>query len=269
MKNTNKKAMKTVAVMTTATLALSATMLLTGCGCANNVAVPTQATEPTASTVNPTQATESKITATEANMNNTPSPTTAKGSAVTPTEKPASNTPKATEPKSSGNNSNNNSTPAPTTKPSGGNSSSKPSGGGNSSQGGTNTKPNTPADPHAGKTYHEAVYKTVHHDAEYKDVYVVDQEAYSYEKPIYEERVYTICHVCGAEFDTTYDGGNAFFAHDEQHVLNDEGSGYHNEVRKIQIGSETVNVPEEGHYEKKVVKAAWDEKVLVKEAGWY
>ena len=265
MENKRKKTIIGITFTVLAILVVILILLLSRCGCANNVAVPTQVTEPTTATVNPTQATESKITATETNMNNTPSPTTAKGSAVTPTEKSASNAPKATEPKSSGNNSN----PAPTTKPSNNNTSSKPSGG-NSSQSGNNTKPTTPAsDPHAGKTYHEAVYKTVHHDAEYKDVYVVDQEAYSYEKPIYEERVYTICHLCGAEFDTTYDGGNAFFAHDKAHALAGEGSGYHNEVRKIQVGSETVNVPVEGHYEKKVVKAAWDEKVLVKEAGWY
>lgn len=60
-----------------------------------------------------------------------------------------------------------------------------------------------------------------------------------------------------------------FFAHDKAHMLAGEGSGYHNDTRKVQVGSNTVNVPEEGHYEKKHVKAAWDEKVLVKEAGWY
>ncbi len=101
-----------------------------------------------------------------------------------------------------------------------------------------------------------------------KDVYVVDQEAYSYEKPIYEEQQITVCYVCGAEFDTSYDA-STFYAHGTQHLLAGEGSGYHNEVREIQTGSKTVNVPEEGHYEKKVVKDAWDEKVLIKEAGWY
>lgn len=119
-----------------------------------------------------------------------------------------------------------------------------------------------------GKTYHEAVYKTVHHDAEYEDVYIVDQEAYSYEEPVYEKRVYTVCHVCGAEFDTSYDT-SAFWSHNKAHALAGEGSGYHNDTRKVQVGTNTVNVPEEGHYEKKLVKAAWDEKVLVKEAGWY
>ena len=147
---------------------------------------------------------------------------------------------------------------------SGGSSSSSKSGG---SSGGSTSGGST-SDGGSGKTYHEAVYKTVHHDAEYEDVYVVDQEAYSYEEPVYEKRVYTVCHVCGAEFDTSYDT-SAFFAHDKAHMLAGEGSGYHNDTRKVQVGTNTVNVPEEGHYEKKLVKAAWDEKVLVKEAGWY
>ena len=125
-------------------------------------------------------------------------------------------------------------------------------------------------DPHAGKTYHEAVYKTVHHDAVYENMWVVDQPAYSYEEPIYEKRGYTICHVCGAEFDTTYENGaDSFTAHNKAHMLAGEGGGYHSEVRKVKVGSTTVNVPEEGHYEKQLVKAAYDEKVLVKEAGWY
>ena len=61
----------------------------------------------------------------------------------------------------------------------------------------------------------------------------------------------------------------AFWAHDDEHLLAGEGSGYHSYMKTIQTGTNTVNVPEEGHYEKKVVKEAWDEKVLVKEAGWY
>ena len=125
-----------------------------------------------------------------------------------------------------------------------------------------------PTDPHEGKTYHEAEYKIVHHDAVYEDVYVVDQEAYSYEEPFYETRVFTVCHVCKAEFDTTYNT-DEFFAHSKEHALNGIMGSYHNDVRKIQVGTNTVNVPEKGHYEKRLVKAAWDEKILVKEAGWY
>lgn len=132
------------------------------------------------------------------------------------------------------------------------------------------------ADPHAGKTYHEAVYKTVNHPAETKvinhpaetkKVKVVDKEAYTYEEPVYEYKVRTICNRCGADITGNLD-----------HIF-DCDSNYHAEKKKVQTGSKTVTVPEEYHYETKVVKEAWTEtvvvkeawteKVLVKEAGWY
>ena len=37
----------------------------------------------------------------------------------------------------------------------------------------------------------------------------------------------------------------------------------------IQSGTKTVEVPEQGHWETKIIKEAWTEKVLVKEAGYY
>ena len=126
------------------------------------------------------------------------------------------------------------------------------------------------SDPHGGKTYHEAVYKNVHHDAVYENVWIVDQEAFSYEDPIYEVREYTYCKICGTEFETNDKAGtDAFFAHDDVHLLAGEGSGYRTYTRKIQVGTKTVYVPEEGHWAKHHVKAAWDEQVLVREAGWY
>ena len=111
------------------------------------------------------------------------------------------------------------------------------------------------SDPHAGKTWHEAVYKTVNHPAETKKVKVVDQEAYSYEEPVYEWR--TFCNACGE--DITYNL--------VQHCKENNHGRYHNDY--VQVGTKTVNVPEQSHYETVVVKEAWTEKVLVKEAGWY
>ena len=261
-------------------LLLSSFLLLTGCGSritSTDSAQATQANELTVTTateIPTTEAHDKNFATEEITLSNTSKPETS--IAEKATEAKENNNSKASNNTSTSSKSESNSTSSKpsssnnstTSKPDNNNTSSKPSGG-NSSQSGNNTKPTTPAsDPHAGKTYHEAVYKTVHHDAEYKDVYVVDQEAYSYEKPIYEEHQITVCHVCGAEFDTSYSADD-FFDHIFVHEFAGEGSGYHSTVRKIQVGSETVNVPEEGHYEKKLVKAAWDEKVLVKEAGWY
>jgi len=37
----------------------------------------------------------------------------------------------------------------------------------------------------------------------------------------------------------------------------------------VQVGTKTINVPEESHYETKIAKEAWTEKKLIREAGWY
>lgn len=113
------------------------------------------------------------------------------------------------------------------------------------------------------KTYHEAVYKTVHHEAVTEQVWVVDEAAYSYEEPVYETVGVVICNGCGADITNNKN------THLKEHALNDEPGGYHVESKQVQSGTKTVNVPEQGHYETKTIKEAYDEKVLVKEAGWY
>ena len=262
MKSTNNTTMKKAIATAVAALVLSTSMLLTGCGEPGSTTPETQQ-ETTAKVEKETNT--SSQTAEKNNDSGLTSDTSktndkANGSTSEKTadSKSSDNKDSASNKSSDANNTNTNSNKSESKQ----NNNSKPNSNSNN-----NSKPNN-TDSHAGKTYHEAVYKTVHHDAEYKDVYVVDQKAYSYEEPVYTERQITVCHVCGAEFDTSY-SASAFYAHGNQHLLAGEGSGYHSEVREIQTGSKTVNVPEEGHYEKKVVKDAWDEKVLVKEAGWY
>jgi hypothetical protein len=50
------------------------------------------------------------------------------------------------------------------------------------------------------------------------------------------------------------------YEHLDNHILNEDGDGgYYSQTQKVQTGTKTINVPEEGHYETKVVK----------EAGWY
>lgn len=76
-------------------------------------------------------------------------------------------------------------------------------------------------------------------------VKVVDQEAYTYEEPIYEKQIRTICKVCGADI-------TGFASeHNEQHALNGEPVSYKAERREIQTGTKTVTVPEKSHYETK------------------
>lgn len=256
MKAKSKKIIAIIAIVIVVVLAIILALLFTHCANQSN-ATPDQA-QATTATIAKGDTTSTQVS-TDAN-GKVIDPTTAKAdgdTSVKATEAKSSDTSSKSD--SSSSKSDSSSASSKSGDSSGGSSSSKSSGssGGSSTSGGG-----------SGKTYHEAEYKTVHHDAEYEDVYVVDQEAYSYEEPVYQERQITVCHVCGAEFDTSYDS-SAFWEHDKAHALAGEGSGYHSTVRKIQTGTKTVNVPEEGHYEKKVVKEAWDEKVLVKEAGWY
>ena len=142
-------------------------------------------------------------------------------------------------------------------KPSGGSSSSssqsKPSSGSGSS---SSSKPapapaTQPAtkDPHEGKTWHDAEYKT-------EKVWVVDEEGYTWQCPIYEDRTVTICNICGAEITGNVQG------HDEAvHLPNGDDFSYRVETVSTIVGYETETVPEKGHYETKTT--------LVRAAGWY
>lgn len=141
-------------------------------------------------------------------------------------------------------------------KPSGGSSSSssqsKPSSGSGSS---SSSKPEpAPAtqpatkDPHEGKTWYDAEYKT-------EKIWVVDEEGYTWEKPIYEKHTATICNTCGADIT------DCVGEHGYNHMINGENASYRVETVKELTGYETVEVPEKGHYETKTT--------LVRAAGWY
>lgn len=142
-------------------------------------------------------------------------------------------------------------------KPSGGSSSSSSQNKPSSSSGSSSSSKPAPApatqpatkDPHEGKTWYDAEYKT-------EKVWVVDEEGYTWQCPIYGEPYgVTICNTCGADIT------NNCAEHGKQHMLNGENSSYHDEMREDIIGYETETVPEKGHYETKTT--------LVRAAGWY
>lgn len=140
-------------------------------------------------------------------------------------------------------------------KPSGGSSSnssqSKPSSGSGSSSSSKPEPTPTPQpatkDPHEGKTWHEAEYKT-------EKVWVVDEEACTWQRPIYEEHEAAICNTCGAEITDNLD-------HIFEHMDKGENGSYRCETVRTLVGYETVNEPEVGHYETKTT--------LVRAEGWY
>ena len=159
---------------------------------------------------------------------------------------------------SSGNtqSSKSNSSSGQTSKSSGGTSSSDSSSQGkpssNKSESSQTTQP-APAqqptkDALEGKTWHDAEYKT-------EKVWVVDEEGYTWQKPIYETHDRTICNTCGADITDNC------AEHGKQHMLNGENSSYRNETVDTLVGYETVEEPEKGHWESKTT--------LVRPEGWY
>lgn len=158
----------------------------------------------------------------------------------------------------SGQTSKNNSPSGNTNKPasnsgsSGSSSQSKPSGGSGSS---SSSKPEpAPAtqpetkDTHEGKTWHEAEYKT-------EKVWVVDVPAHSWQCPIIESRDVAICNTCNKEI--VGDAGEHMY----EHMQKGENGSYRCETIDEIVGYETVNEPEQGHYETKTT--------LVRAEGWY
>lgn len=141
-------------------------------------------------------------------------------------------------------------------KPSGGSSSSssqsKPSSGSGSSSSSSSKPEPTPQpatqDPHEGKTWHEAEYKT-------EKVWVVDEEAYTWQRPIYEEHYASICNTCNKEI--IGDEGEHMY----EHMQKGENGSYRVEMVTTIVGYETVEEPEVGHWETKTE--------LVRAAGWY
>lgn len=93
--------------------------------------------------------------------------------------------------------------------------------------------------------------KPTQHTHSWKDitkatrVKVVDQEAYTYEEPIYEEQERAICKVCGEDITDNR------IEHNKQHAFNGESVSYKYVTVTIQVGTKTVTVPEKSHYENK------------------
>ncbi len=151
----------------------------------------------------------------------------------------------------SGQTSKSNGSSGSTNKPASGSSSqSKPSS--SKSESSQTTQP-APAqqptkDAHEGKTWHDAEYKT-------EKVWVVDEEGYTWQKPIYETHDRTICNTCGADIT------DCVGEHGYNHLINGEDASYRNEMVDTLVGYETVEEPEKGHWESKTT--------LVRPEGWY
>ena len=115
-------------------------------------------------------------------------------------------------------------------------------------------KPSTskPAHQHNWKTE----YKTVHHEAQYRNEPVYKDEIVYEDRPVYKWSAYWTCNGCGQRFNSENDV--------LEHVLMICGTGYTAHEEKVQTGTEQVQV---GTNRVQVgtnpvlVKDAWDEQV--------
>lgn len=154
-----------------------------------------------------------------------------------------------------------------------GNTNNSGSNGGSSSAKPAPKPTQKPADPHEGKTYHEAVtkkvwvepeYKTVNHPAETKKVNhpaetrQVWVDPVTHEEPVYGTTYVYVCNQCGAELADA----NARMEH---FLDSDTCVSYKAVGKKVQVGTETVT-DKEGYYKTETVKDAWTETITVKEA---
>lgn len=130
------------------------------------------------------------------------------------------------------------------------------------------TQPKPTTDPHAGKTWHDAVYRVVKHPSETKQVKVVDREAYTYEEPVYETKRIAKCKDCGIDI-SKLGSDEERIAHANMHIDAGGDGGWYSTTEQVQVGTETITVPEQSHMETVVVKEAWTERILVRETGWY
>ena len=113
-------------------------------------------------------------------------------------------------------------------------------------------KPSKPAHQHDWKTE----YKTVHHEAQYRNEPVYKDEIVYEDRPVYKWSAYWTCNGCGQRFDDEESVG--------KHVLLVCGTGYTPHKEQVQTGTEQVQVGTnkvQSGTNPVLVKEAWDEKV--------
>lgn len=99
----------------------------------------------------------------------------------------------------------------------------------------------------------------VWHPAVTKKVWVVDKASYTYEEPVYETVRKSICNTCGAYLSDMSESEQ--LAHMKNHAMNGENDSYTIKNVQVKVGTKTVTVPEEGHWETVVVKEGyWEYK---------
>ena len=113
-------------------------------------------------------------------------------------------------------------------------------------------KPSKPAHQHDWKTE----YKTVHHEAQYRNEPVYEDQIVYEDRPVYKWQAYWTCNECNQRFDNE--------DRVAEHALMICGGGWTAHEEKIQTGTEQVQVGTnrvQVGTNQVLVKDAWDEKV--------
>ena len=113
-------------------------------------------------------------------------------------------------------------------------------------------KPSKPAHQHDWKTE----YKTVHHEAQYRNEPVYKDEIVYEDRPVYKWRDYYTCNECSQRFENEKDVA--------RHALMICGGGWTAHKEQVQTGTEQVQVGTnrvQVGTNQVLVKDAWDEKV--------
>lgn len=113
-------------------------------------------------------------------------------------------------------------------------------------------KPSKPAHQHDWKTE----YKTVHHEAQYRNEPVYKDEIVYEDRPVYKWQAYWTCNECGQRFENEKDVA--------RHALMICGGGWTAHKEQVQTGTEQVQVGTnrvQVGTNQVLVKDAWDEQV--------
>lgn len=84
-----------------------------------------------------------------------------------------------------------------------------------------------------------------------EQIKVIDKEAYTYETPLYETTQIMVCSEATCYADLSSLSQKEISAHMKNHALKGENAGWHSDTKNVQVGTKTVTVPEESHYETK------------------
>lgn len=98
--------------------------------------------------------------------------------------------------------------------------------------------------------------QAIWHPAVTKKVWVVDKASYTYEEPIYETQYKEICNTCGDYLSDMSESES--LEHVKNHAFNGENNSSTVKKVQVQVGTNTVTVPEEGHWENVIIESFWE-----------